>query len=989
MKKKLVLLLGYLIIGIGILSAQTQKITGVVISEDDNLPVVGASVVVLGTELGTITNIDGRFTLPNVPTSVKTVQVSYIGMKTMTVAVKPSMKITLKSDSQLVDEVVVVGYGTAKKLGSVVGSVTTVNNEKLSNKPVANVADALQGQVAGLQVLTPSGEPNETVTMRLRGVSSINSNTEPLFILDGSPITTSAFTALNPNDIESMTVLKDASSTAIYGSRAANGVVILTTKKGKMGQKAKITLNALYGWSRMTGDKANMMNTEQYLNLQEMLDPGKLYDDAFQKRKKFYVDNGISTDWSDVFFGDSKPTQQYDLSVVGGNEGVNYYISFGHYDSQGIMDDSGLRRETLRSNIEVKVTDWLKAGVNLNLSYQRYNTASFGTEANSVYNKAYAARIYRPDQSYNEILTDEEGNFTGYGKRLDYFDVVGYQNPYYLAELQPNDRSTARINGNTYFNINPIKGLNIRASQAIDAFDYRNSFKAYPMGPFEGVGSASESLQRYYSFTYTNTAEYKFSIARKPNVSALIGQESIITKNENFTAQSKKMVDERMMLMSSGTESEVPSHTMYNKVFNSYFSTIGYNYDDRYYLDLAGRRDGSSLFSKNNQWANFYSVGAMWNVRKEAFMQNISWLNSLQFKVSYGTTGNSGITPYNALALVGSGAKYNGKPGIAPATVGNDDLTWESMKTLNLALSTKVFDRFSIDLEFYNRNTEDMLMAYPLSYTTGHSNNIENVASMRNRGFDLTLGVEILKTKDYFWNVSGNINYNQNEITKLFNGLDEYVLPTTGLNMKVGMPWGEYYYVRWAGVDPRDGYNMWYDKNGNLTKNYSEDDAAFVGKQQFAPWSGGFSTSFGWKNITVSADFSYMLGQWMLNNERYFTENPSFAGSDNQTTEMLNMWQKPGDVTNIATPDSPVHFDSHLLENASFMRLKNLTVSYSLPAIWVQRTGVLSGARVYFVGRNLLTVTKYRGYDPEVDSNIQLGNYPNTKQYSFGIELTF
>lgn len=306
-----------------------------------------------------------------------------------------------------------------------------------------------------------------------------------------------------------------------------------------MGQKARVSINAQYGWSKMTGDNIEMMNTEQWLNLQEMLDPGKAYDTTFQKRKKFYIDNGISTDWADVFFGDAAPTQQYDVNVVGGSEGINYYISFGHYDTEGIMDDSSLRRETLRSNVEVKVTDWLKAGINVNLSYQKYNTTTFGTEANSVYNKAYAARIYRPDQTINEILTDEEGNFTGYGKRLDYFDDMGYYNPYYLAELQPNDRSTVRINGNTFFNINPIKGLNIRTSQAVDAFDYRNSHKAYPEGPFEGAGVASESFERYYSFTFTNTAEYKFSLSDKHLFTVLAGQESIITKNENFSATSK------------------------------------------------------------------------------------------------------------------------------------------------------------------------------------------------------------------------------------------------------------------------------------------------------------------------------------------------------------------------------------------------------------------------------------------------------------------
>ena len=918
-------------------------------------------------------------------------QISYIGMMTQEVPIKPNLKIVLKADAELLEEVVVTGYGTGKKLGSVVGSVTTVGGDKLEKKPVANIGDALQGQVAGLQVFTPSGEPSQSVSMRLRGVSSINSSSEPLFILDGSPISSSAFTALNPNDIENMTVLKDASSTAIYGSRAANGVVILTSKKGKRGEKAKITISAQYGISKMTGDNITMMNAEQWLNLQEVLDPSMKNNQAFQTEKKFYIDNGISTNWADVFFGGSAPMQQYDLSITGGSETLNYFMSFGHYDTDGIMDDSNLRRETLRSNIETSITKWLKAGVNLNLSYQKYCTAAFGTTANQVYNKAYASRVYRPDQSYYEIKKDENGNFLGYGDRLDYFDKLGYYNPYYLSEIQPSSRDMIRINGNTYININPIKGLNIRASQAVEAFDYRTSGKALPIGPFAGAGSASESFQRYYSFTYTNTAEYKFALAYKHNFNVLLGQESIITKSQAFGVDVDGLTDERLMLMSAAATPNLPTHSMYDKIFNSYFATLSYNYNDKYYADVTFRRDGSSLFGLNKQWGNFWSAGAMWNLQKESFLRDISWLNELQLKISYGSVGNSsGLDPYMSFGLVGTGPLYNKASGTAIKNPANPDLTWEVVKTTNLALSTRLFDRLDLDVEFYNRMTENMLMQIPYSYTTGFSSGWGNVANMRNRGVDITANVNILKdVNDFNWSISANVNYNKNEITQLFNGLDEYVIANTGLKLQVGKPYGEFYYTKWAGVDPRDGYNMWYDLDGNLTKNYSGNYATFTGKQRYAPWSGGFGTRLSWKGITVAADFSVMLGQYMINNERFFTENPQFASKNNQTTEMLNIWQKPGDITNISTPASTMQFDTHLLENASFMRLKNLTVAYDMPQRLMKKTGFMEGAKIFFVGRNLLTVTKYKGYDPEINSNIQLGNYPNTKQVSFGLELTF
>ena len=992
MKGKLMMLLACLFMGASLVTAQTSKVSGLVIGAEDGEPVIGATVAVKGVPtMGTVTDLEGKFVIENLPSSAKTLVVSYVGMTTQEVTVHPYVKVYMQPDAEVLEDVVITGYGSAKKLGSVVGSAVAVSSDKIEKRPIANIGDALQGQVAGLQVFTPSGEPSAGVSMRLRGVSSINSSSEPLFILDGSPISSGAFTALNPNDIESMTVLKDASSTAIYGSRAANGVVILTSKKGKKGQKAKINVSAQYGVSQMTGDQVQMMNAEQWLGFQEILDPSMKNNASFQEWKNFCIDNGISTDWTDVFFGGTAPTKQLDVNVTGGNDILNYYLSAGHYDAQGIMDDSNMRRETFRSNIDANVNNWMKVGANLNLSYQKYGTTAFGGTANSVYNKVFAARRYRPDQSYYEIQYDEEGNFAGYGDRLDYFDLLGYYNPYYLSEIQPSSKDMVRLNGNTFLNINPFKGFNIRSAQAVEAYDYRSSGVALPTGPFEGNGSASESFQRYYAFTLTNTAEYKFNIAGKNDFSFLVGQEAIISKNEAFGVSVDGLTDTRLTLMSTASVPSLPSHSKTEKVFNSYFATFGYSFADKYFVDASFRRDGSSLFAENHRWGNFWSAGAMWDITKERFMKNVKWMNKLQLKASYGSVGNSsGLSPYMSLGLVGTGPLYNGVGGTAIANPANPDLTWEVVKSTNIALNTRVFDRVNLDVELYNRDTEDMLMSIPYSYTTGFSSGWGNVASMRNRGVDVTTNIDIIKDfHGLAWSVSANLNYNQNEITSLFNGMDEYVLANTSMKLQVGKPYGEYFYTRWAGVDERDGYNMWYDKNGNLTKQYSEDDAVFTGKQRYAPWSGGLGTRLSWKGLSIGADFSFVYGQYMVNNERWFTENHQFGASGNQTVEMLTMWQKPGDITNISTPESPMQFDTHLLEDASFMRMKNLTVSYSLPKTWMRKTHFMNGCRIYFVGRNLLTFTKYKGYDPEVDSNMQLGNYPNTKQYSVGLELTF
>ena len=991
MRRKLMLCMTFLLVVIGLVNAQVSKVTGVVTSEEDGLPVIGASVLVKGTSVGTVTDIDGKFTINNVPGSAKTLLVSFIGLQSQEVAIQPEVNVVLKSDTELLEEVVVTGYGSAKKLGSVVGSVSSIGGEKLENKPIANMGDALQGQVAGLQVLTSSGEPSAGSSMRLRGVSSISGSSTPLFILDGAPISEAAFTALNANDIESMTVLKDASSTAIYGSRAANGVVILTSKKGKRGSKARVSLTAQYGFSKAATNENYAMNAGQWYQLQEMIDPDKKDDVNFQAEKNFYIDNGLSTDWADVFFGGTAPMQQYDLNVTGGSKSLSYYFSAGHLQTDGIMDDSSLRRETLRSNIDANITSWLKTGVNIGLSYQKSTTTAFGTSGNSLYNKVFASSMYLPTQMTHEVLRAENGDFIGFGDKLDYYDGMGLYDPYYLSRIQPGDKDVIRINASTYFNINPIKGLNIRAAQAMEYYDQRGSQKSLAEGPFAGNATASESFGRSYQFTYTNTAEYKFTVARQHDFTLLAGQESIISKAHSFGTSVSGIKDIAFSDISAGSKAGLPTYAESDVVYNSFFGTLSYAFDSRYFLDAAYRRDGSSLFAKDHQWGNFWSVGVMWNLKNENFLKNVKWVDDLRLKVSYGSIGNSSsLSPYMALDLVGMGPIYGGNKGSAPSNVANHELTWEVVKSANVGLSARLFNRVNVDLDFYDKKTEDMLMSVPFSYTTGFSGGWVNVGAMRNRGFDLAFGVDILQNlAGVNWSVKANINYNKNEILELFGGRDEYVIPNTGLKLQTGKPYGEFYYNRWHGVNPETGVQQWLDKDGNVTEEFRSTDAVFTGKNQYAPWSGGFGTQLSWKGITVAADFSFMLDRWLLNNVRYFTENPANASQWNQSTEMLNMWMKPGDITDIPGVNEQRQFDTHLLENAAFMRLKNLTVSYTLPSQWIRKSGVLSDAKVFFVGRNLWTVTGYTGFDPEVDSNLSLGNYPNTKQFSFGVELKF
>ncbi len=971
--------------GMNIAIAQTSRVTGKVVSGEDGEMVMGATIVVKGTNIGTTTDMDGNFVLGNLPASAKELEISYVGMKTETVKIRPTLTITLQSSSEMLDDVLVTGtYGSAKKLGSMVGAVASIRSEKIANRPSANFADALQGQVAGLQVFTSSGEPSENVSMRLRGVGSINSSTEPLFILDGSPISSGVFTALNPSDIENVTVLKDASSTSIYGSRAANGVVVITSKRGR-GSKPTVTVKGQYGFSQPALPTSEMMNTSEYYNLWKTINPGANFSTIENAMRL-----GISTDWQEYFLKDNAPTWQLDASISGVANNTNYFISAGHYDAEGVEPASGMKRETLRTNIDTKVFDWLRVGVNLGLSYEDWETNGFAGTGNSWYNVSTLSRWAFPFETPYEVIEDGKGGYS-FGKRKDLLDVLGLWNPYYLLENQPAERNKIRLFGNMFEEITPIKGLTLRASQALDAFDYRYRYRNIPAQYNNYSGSASETFQRYSSMTFSNTAEYKFDVNKEHNITALIGQESIIYDGHSFGESVEGITDPRLTLISHGTTYKKPTADLKKKTMNSFFARAEYNYLEKYYFDASYRTDGSSLFGVNKRWASFFSLGAMWNMKKESFLEDIDWLSDLRLKVSYGTTGNSafeGDPYYPALGLIGTGL-YNGNQTFGISSVQNDDLTWEKQKTLNVGFNSRFFDRLSVDFDVYNKVTTDMLMTIPYSYTTGHSSGWGNIGSMFNRGFELTASYDIISNRDIYWSVSANINYNKNEITELFGGRDEYVVANTGLKYEVGKPYGEFYYVRWVGVDPADGQQIWLDKDGNETKVYDENNAAYTGKQQFAPWSGGFNTRFEWKGFSVAADFSFMLGKYMIDNDRYFVENPNFVGQLNQTVAMKDMWTTPGQVTDIPAADAPRYFDTHLLENASFLRLKNLTIGYSLPKSVMVKTGFIKGARIFAVGRNLLTATKYQGADPEVDSNLQLGKYPNTRQFSFGAELTF
>ena len=918
----------FLFIGIGLVTAQVTKVTGTVISEEDGLPVVGASILVKGTAVGTVTDMDGKFQLPNVPSSAKTLGISFIGMQSQELPIKQTMNVILKPDTETLEEVVVLGYGSGKKIGSIVGSVAKVNSEKLSAKPVANAMDALQGQVSGLQVYTSSGEPGSSSSSYIRGVGSLTADNEPLYVLDGTPVSSSVMVMMNPNDFESVTVLKDASATSIYGSRAANGVIYITTKRGKIGEKAVITASGNYGTARLARRVSNPMNSTELLNYQ--LSHGIIKQETYDK----YINSGIDTNWEDYFFKDDAPTYQANLSIQGGSNKTMYYVSGSYYFQDGITPRSEYNRYTFRSNLESRPTDWLRFGANFGATYDEQQTSLFTYQGSNNLNGGIFGTILNPTY-YNPYGED--------GSKLDVIPGLNRYSPYYLSDKQPSSSNTAQLDGTAFIQLNPIEGLTIRSQFGIEAYDFRQTSKRLASHPNATQGGYTyEASRRNAKLTITKTAEYNFKIKDIHDFAILIGQEGIKNDYQRFGSETTGQSDDRLSMLEAGTAATLlgaDENDLYTYQFLSFFGRINYALNDKYFADFSIRNDASSRFGKDNRNAIFMSGGLMWNMKKESFLEDVNFLSDLKLKASIGTTGNSSIGNYDHLALVGTNL-YNAQGGWKINTPGNGDLGWEKQTLANIGIEASFWNKYRIELTYYNKKTSNMLMDVPVPYTSGFSSITQNVGSMTNSGVEIAVSLDLLKTKDWFVGFNMNYAYNKNKISELFYGYDEWAMPNYLVSYNVGEP-VQYYMAEWAGVDPADGQQMWYipGTDGETTKEYDEERLQqATGKKRYAPHNGGFGLNVSWKGLSLNADFAWVLGKYMVNNDYYFAANPyNFAGY-NQSKDVLNEWKEPGDITDIPAYGNVMQFDTHLLENASFLRLKNISLSYTLPKNWLLPT---------------------------------------------------
>lgn len=985
-----------LFLSIGMAMAQTH-VSGIVTSSEDGEPVIGATVKVVGSQTaGTVTDIEGRFSLSVSKPGVE-LEFSSIGMVSKRVKASENMTVVLQVDSHTLEQVVITGYGSAKKLGSVVGSIASVDKKKLESIVTPNFTDALAGQVSGLSVLSGAGDPSQSATIRLRGINSIQSSSQPLFILDGAPIDAAFYATLNPADIESITVLKDAASTAIYGARAANGVIVLTSKQGKYSEQVSLSVRAQYGIAGPTSDGVEMMNSKQYVKFRDLI--GQPVSDEVRTLVDKY---NINTNWRDEMIDNAAPTLDVNATMQGGGQTVNYYISFNHHKQDGLIEMSKMHRNTLNARINARLNRFFKIGFTTNLGVQRYSQNAEWSATGTIYaaNPLVFARKAMPFDTPYQYTIDENGKMIK-GDRAIGLRYSGMVMPWWYNAHRNYYRNKLTLNTSVTETFTPLEGLTFQALQSINGLESMNHGSYSPYDAFvDGMGnkidamkgSVSASTSRYYQFTLSHTAEWRKQFGDH-YVGILLGEETRIERSRGLSAYSEGQTDSRLLLLPHGT-TVAPGDlgdSFGEEVANSLFANAEYNYKEKYYVTGSIRRDGSSKFAPGHRWGTFWSAGAKWDLKKEDFLKDVEWLNDLSLSVNYGTTGNdSGTGSYGYFGSYGVGGLYNGESSLGIASMSNPDLTWETTAKWNVGLNFSIFDRAHFQVDFYRNKSTDMLMSIPYSMTTGFSSGIGNVAAMTNTGVEANVDVDILKTKDFYWSFKANVGYNKNEITELFQGRDEYVLANTGLKMAVGHAYGEFYQVRFAGVDPMTGAPLYYDKDGNKTKKFNEErDAVFLGKKRYAPWTGGFGTNFRYKNVSLIADFAWVAGKYMMINDDYFIANPQLATGWNQRVEMLNIWTTPGQITDIPGAKYDVQFTDQMLQNASFLRMKTLSIQYEFPKKWMQATRYIKGVKVFGIARNLFTITPFEGYDPEPDQNLVQFNYPNTRQFVFGAEISF
>jgi len=996
---------------------QSVDVQGRIIDEEGQ-PLPGVSITIKGTSGGTVTDVQGNFSLSGVDENA-TLVITYIGYATK--ELKPQAQlgtIALVPSVGVLNDVVVTGYTSYSRSQSA-NAAALVSADKINQVPGLTLDQILQGRVAGMNVVSSSGQPGQSASVTIRGIGSVNGSSTPLYVLDGIPIEGNYFQTINPEDIESATILKDASAKALYGSRGSNGVIVLTSKKGKTG-RAAVQYNSQYGFSKLSRPNFIMMNTEERLRFEEEvglaynrnLGPGWTYSSknpnyvsgtaAFRSRADAILDSlrGINTDWRDQFFRTGK-FQEQQVSVSGGNDGLRFYNSLNYYNQEGVAKRTGLDRYALRSNIDFK-SGKFSGNTNLSIGYSKSSFTEgeggtgVGTSMASVYYALPYEYPYAPD-----------GNLIHQGNK----------NQYNILDLREGSQGLERLNNssNKTDQLKSIIGISL-AYQILPelkattraGIDYRNSTDQLYINPDSYYGSRSvsntlggkgrfeEATRRNFNIISTSGLTYSKVFDSRHNVE-VSGFYEYISNNYNSFGFTGFGLDGRLpetpAAITNGSATFLPSvsGSKTKSALASFMGVARYTFDDKYTVSGSYRYDGSTKVAPVNKWHGFYSVGANWVAKKENFLKDVSFLSDLRFRASYGTTASPLSADFAYLASFRADVSYGGVAGTRPTTPGNLDYDWEYVDEFNGGLDIRLFktERIRLSADYYNRITSNMFFDQPLSATSGFRNLALSSGKMRNRGVEFDISGDIIKNRKITWSIGANAGYNKNKILEL-TPLADMLLDGDTRVFKVGLPYGTYYAPDWAGVNPETGEAQYYNLDGSITTTYNAATQNATNSGSLYPtFTGGFNTGFSWKNFSLNALFSFVSDVKRWNNEDFYNENQRYASS-NQSIRMLeDIWKKPGDVATLQRFDIPRNFTSKDIQDASFLRFRNLNIGYTVPQQLLEKTKAIRSLRVFLQGENLYTWTKWRGLDPENNSVYGRFQYPNTRTFTAGLNVNF
>jgi len=977
-KKQCFLVIVILFFSIGLV-AQNKLVTGKV-SAKNGEAIPGATVIVKNTTNGTISDIDGKYSL-NIQNANDGILVfSFIGMKTEEIAINNQsiIDVNLNEDILGLEEVVVVGYGTQAKK-DVTGSVSVVSSQEMESRPNTQVGSLIQGKAAGVKIVSSSGKPSAGLSIRIRGTNSINAGSEPLYVVDGVPTTDTR--SINPSDIESISILKDASSAAIYGAQGSNGVVIITTKRGTT-SKPRVTIDTYTGFSQVW-KRQDVLNGVQYREL--MQEMGQETDWELYN---------YNTDWQDEVFQNGG-SQNVQVSLSGTSNKTNYYLSGGYVEQVGAIRSSRMDRTNFKINLEQEVTDWLK--LSSRVAYTRYSDVDVTDNTSVNYGGVLLGAICTP--SIIDIY-NEDGSFTSN-------PFQNWENPLASTDGNEKEYNKDRILGNLSAEVKFLKDFTFKTNYGIDnshaMYDYfLDPYKTSYGKALNGRGENSVNKSSYYIFENTLSYDKQVGIHKLQVLAGSVIQrfrwENNKVVTENFSGNNVKTVNGGSKLVeATGDKSE--------KANSSFIGRINYDLANKYLLTTNVRYDGSSVFGPDQRWGFFPSFSAGWRISEEAFLSSVNLINDLKLRVGWGIVGNDQIPGlYDYYGTVASGANYPFgvvvMPGTYPSSIENFKLKWEESNQTNIGIDLSILNaRINFTIDAYLKNTTDLLLRSKLPYSTGFESAMANVGDLQNKGIEFSLGTVNIEG-EFTWTSDFNISFNKNKITNILGEKiagGDIAGRGNAILLEEGYALGTFFGYEFGGVDPETGNAYYIDSLGQSTFTPVAEDRKVIGNAN-PDFTFGFTNTFSYKGLSLLVFLEGSYGNEMLNASRFDTEG--MTDPKNQSTTVLNRWKQPGDVTDIPRASwgntNNSRLSDRFIEDASYMRLKTLTLSYDLPQS-VLKKAKIQNVRIYATGENLLTFTNYSGFDPEVNAfgsnntalGIDYGTYPQTRNIIFGLNVTF